>query len=88
MFDTKEKTKDDSKRELTKGLITYVSPHKKWIVFCWFVSHHGQESKWIYEDWMWKSYLQFDWYVQNNDQVWNATWILYPYLYDDNSSLK
>ena len=25
-FDTKEKTKDDSKRELTKGFIMYVSP--------------------------------------------------------------
>ena len=39
-FDTKEKTIDDSKRELTKELIMYVSPDEKWIVFCWVVSNH------------------------------------------------
>ena len=47
-FDMKEK--DDSKRQLTKVLIMYISSNKKGIVFCWVVSHHGQEWKRVYEN--------------------------------------
>ena len=48
-FETKEKTKDDSKRELTNRLIMYGSPDEKWIVFCCVMSYHRQQWKQVYK---------------------------------------
>ena len=66
----------------------YVNQDEKWIVFCWVVSHHGQQWKRVYEHWKWKSYLQLNVYIQNDDRDWTANWNLYTYLYDRNTWLN